>query len=129
MVATKVFLGFSVLVWLPYGAFCIFQPEYLAEVAGVGATTATGTTEIRAMYGGLQAGIGALCAFAFFRPSLVANVLLSLAFLTGGLAIARSIGFVLDWSSSGYTFGALGFEIINTLVAVFLARRHLKANA
>jgi hypothetical protein len=120
MRATKIFLGLSVAVWLPYGLYCVLSPEYLAEAAGVVATSATGTTEVRAMYGGLQAAIGALCLLALLRPPLQRSVLLSLCFLTGGLALARMLGLALDASGSGYTYGALGFEIVSTLVAAVL---------
>ena len=120
MRATKIFLGLSVAVWLPYGLFCLVSPGYLAEAAGVAATSATGTTEVRAMYGGLQAAIGALCLFALSRPAFQSPVLLVLCFLTGGLALARALGFALDGSASGYTYGALGFEFASTLAAAYL---------
>jgi hypothetical protein len=123
MTGTKIFLGISVLIWLPYGIFCALQPGYLAEVAGVVANSPTASTEIRAMYGGLQAGIGALCAFALMRPRFQLSALVALSFLTGGLALTRACGLIFDGSSSGYTHGALIFEIINTCVAVMLARK------
>jgi hypothetical protein len=129
MQATKIFLGVSVAVWLPYGLFCLVSPGYLAEAAGVAATSATGTTEVRAMYGGLQAAIGALCLFALARPALRSPVLLVLCFLTGGLALARAVGFALDGDGSGYTFGALGFETANTLVAAYLWNASSNAEA
>ena len=57
MLVIRLFLGFSAFVWLPYGIFCFLQPGYLTEAAGLGLTSATATTEVRAMYGGLQAGL------------------------------------------------------------------------
>jgi hypothetical protein len=122
MTATKLFLGFSVLLWLPYGLFCTFVPGYLGEVAGVLGESPTGATEIRAMYGGLQAGIGSLCLFALIRPAQIRNALVTLCFLTGGLFVARFIGFLIDQSASGYTYGTLIFESANTLVAFLLLR-------
>ena len=55
---TRLFLAANALLWLPYGLYCFLVPEFLAEAAAVSATTSTGTVELRAMYGGLQAGIG-----------------------------------------------------------------------
>jgi hypothetical protein len=129
MNGSKIFLGISVLIWLPYGIWCSIQPGYLAEVAGLVGSTATGTTEIRAMYGGLQAGIGALCLAALMRPQLVQPALVAICFLTGGLAAVRFIGLFVDSSASSYTVGALIFEIINTSVAVFFARKSLAESA
>lgn len=75
------------------------------------------------MYGGLQAGIGALCAFAILRDEHRHSVLLALVFLTGGLALARAIGLGFDGGGSAYTYGAICFETLNTVVAWVLARR------
>ena len=123
MNATKLFLGFNLVVWLPYGLFCLLQPTYLGEVAGVIGSTPTGTTEIRAMYGGLQTGIGVLALVALLRTEHVRGALLALLCLSGGLVLARITGFALDASSSGYTWGAIGFELFNTLCAGLLFRR------
>jgi hypothetical protein len=127
MLATRLFLGFSVLVWLPYGLFCVFQPGYLDEAAGLLARSPTGTTEIRAMYGGLQAAIGAFCLTALLRPTLRPTALLFVCYLTGGLFIARLLGLAMDGGGSGYTYGALGFELLSTLLAGVLSRREPEA--
>jgi hypothetical protein len=122
MNGTKIYLSLSVLLWLPYGLFCVFQPGYLAEIAGVVGSTPTGTTEIRAMYGGLQAGIGLMCVFALMRPNFVQPALTALCFLVGGLFLARLSGFLIDGSGSEYTYGTLVFESTYALAAGLLAR-------
>ena len=66
----RIFLALSGLVWFPYGVYLFFQPGYLADAAGIVSTTATGNIELRAMYGGLQAGIGALAFAGALRPAL-----------------------------------------------------------
>ena len=116
--ALQIFLGFSVLIWLPYALYCAVVTFYLGEVAGVVGSNPTGVTEIRSMYGGLQAGIGVFCALALLKPAFVRPALLMLCFLTGGLAVVRTLGLLLDASASGYTLGALGFEVVNTAVAI-----------
>jgi hypothetical protein len=123
--AARIFLGLSALIWLPYGIFCFFSPEFLAGEgsAGLVASTATGSTELRAMYGGLQVAIGALVGLAVFRPRLVQPALLMTAFLTTGLATARLTGALIDGGFSGYTFGGLGFEIVSACIAWWLLQR------
>lgn len=123
----KIFLGLSVLLWLPYGLFCIFTPEYLAEAAGVAATTATGTTEIRAMYGGLEAALGVLCVFALVRPEYAHTAATALCFVLAGLFLARFVGFVIDGSGSQYTYGTLVFESTYAVAAGFMARGSAQA--
>lgn len=121
--AARLFLGLSVVIWLPYGLFCFFQPGFLTEAAGLGLGSTTASTEVRAMYGGLQAGIGVLALAALFRPGLVRPALLAIAFLTGGLALGRIGGALLDGSTSGYTLGAIGFELFCVVTASLLQSR------
>ena len=123
--AARIFLGLSALIWLPYGILCFLTPEFLAGdgSAGLVAATATGSTELRAMYGGLQFAIGLLVGLAVFRPGLVQPALLMTAFLTSGLAVARLTGALIDGGFSGYTFGGLGFEILSASVAWWLLHR------
>jgi hypothetical protein len=121
--ATRIFLALSTLVWLPYGLYCLFRPESLADAAGVAFHSSTGSTELRAMYGGLEAALGALTGLALLRPSLVRPALVAVAFLTTGLAVARLLGVALDGGFSSYTAMALGLEIPSALVAWALLRR------
>ena len=57
---TREFLASSALVWLPYGLYCFAHPEALRAMAGIVIESPTASTELRAMYGGLQAGLGVL---------------------------------------------------------------------
>jgi hypothetical protein len=127
---TRIFLGASALIWLPYGLYCFFQPGYLAEVAGVTAASATAQTEIRAMYGGLQAAIGVLAGLAVFRESLRIPALTTLLFLCAGLGSFRLMGVALDGGLSAYTIGGLTLEFgLVALSAFFLGRTPAPATA
>lgn len=123
MIAVRLFLGFSALVWLPYGVYCFFDPSFLEQAAGIVGHSATAMTELRAMYGGLEAGIGTLCLCALFRRSLVQPALLMLCFICGGLALTRPAGLFLDGSASAYTFFALALEVPSAVIAILLARK------
>jgi hypothetical protein len=121
--AIKVFLGLSAAIWLPYGVFCFFQPEYLDGAAGLVLGSTTAATEVRAMYGGLQAGIGCLALLGLIRGELAKTALLALAFLTGGLVLARIAGALMAGDGSDYTLGAIGFESISVVCASWLYTR------
>jgi hypothetical protein len=128
--AARVFLAFAALVWLPYGLWCLADPGYLAGAAGVAFQSPTGSTELRAMYGGLQAGLGALALGGVLRPRLERPALLALGFQCAGLALARLGGVALDGPPSSYTATALVFEIGSAALAAFcLARSRGAANA
>jgi hypothetical protein len=123
----RIFLALTALVWLPYGIYCFFDPAYLAQTAGVAATSATGTIELRAMYGGLQAGIGAFALAAALRPALVGPALITSCFLFAGLAVTRLLAAIATGELSPYTAGALGLEWGSTALAVWLLRRRAAA--
>ncbi|UCE85657.1 MAG: DUF4345 family protein [Deltaproteobacteria bacterium] len=118
----QVFLGVSALLWLPYGLFCLLQPAFLDDVAGVAARTATGTVELRAMYGGLQAAIGALCGLGCVSPAWRGHALVALGFLTAGLGLARLAGVAAGGGLSAYTAGALILEFASAGLALAFAR-------
>jgi hypothetical protein len=103
--------------------FCFADPGFLAGAAGVAFQSPTGSTELRAMYGGLQAALGALALAGAARPPLARAALLALGSLTCGLALARLGGVALDGAPSAYTLAGLGFEITTAaLAALFLSR-------
>lgn len=122
-------LVFTAIVWLPYGIYCFFQPDALAEMAGVAATTPTGRTELRAMYGGVQMAIGLLALAALRRPELARGVFVAVAFLTAGLFTTRLVGAALDDGWSAYTGGGLFFEALSWSLAAAALRRGANARA
>lgn len=113
------------LLFFPYGVYCFLVPGFLAEAAGVAATTPTGSTELRAMYGGLQAGFGLLLLAAARDARLHLAAFAALAFLVPGLASTRLIGSFMDGGLSAYTAGALVFEFGITALAVPRLRQAL----
>lgn len=121
---TRLFLAANALLWLLYGLYCLAQPSFLAEAAGVVATSPTGITELRAMYGGLQAAIGALALVATFRHDLVRTALVALAFLAAGLFGGRLVGAFTDGWLSSYTVAALLLESTLTVLSIRLLRAH-----
>ena len=121
--STRIFLALEALVWLPYGLYCFAVPGYLLDAAGVSAATGTGTVELQAMYGGLQAGLGLLAALGALRAGLARPALLALLFTAGGLGVARLLAALLAGGFSGYTVFALGFEAVTAGVAAALLAR------
>lgn len=125
--AARIFLGVSALAWLPYGLFCLAKPSSLESIAGIAASTATGTVELRAMYGGLQVAIGVLCALGCASAAWRRNALTTLGILTAGLGLGRLAGVVAGGGLSSYTATALVFELACAGVAFTLARLDRRA--
>lgn len=110
-------------MWLPYGLLCLAKPSFLEGAAGVAATTATGTVELRAMYGGLQVAIGVLCLLGCISSSWQRNALTTLGMLTAGLGLARLAGVAAGGGLSSYTAAALAIESASTVLAFTFARK------
>lgn len=119
----RILLGLSALVWFGYGAFCFMQPGFLAGAAGVGASSATGTVELRAMYGGLQMAIGVLAAMGLMRRRFERTALLVIGVLCAGLGSARLIAAISVSDVSAYTGSAVGFELATAALVAWLLSR------
>jgi len=121
--AARILLGLSAVIWLPYGIYCFLRPESLAEAAAVAAGSPTGATELRAMYGGLQAAIGSTALAGALRADAQRFALQLLAIVTAGLGGARLLGALLDGAFSSYTIFALILEWGTLTLAALLLRR------
>lgn len=127
--AARIFLAIFGLFSLPYGLFCFLQPDFLADFAGVDSLSTTGTIELQAMYGGLQAGFGALALFGALRPAYAPTILLAIAFQCAGLGSFRLMGALGASEFSAYTTQGIAFELGSTLIAFFLWQAHRQTTA
>lgn len=120
--AARIFLAIFGFFSLPYGIYCFLQPGFLADFAGVAATSTTGTIELQAMYGGLQTGFGALALLGAARPALAPTILLATVFQCAGLGLFRLTGALMAGEVSAYTGQGIAFELGSTAIAFFLWR-------
>jgi hypothetical protein len=81
-----------------FGAACLVRPKTMLKHVDVKPTSAVGTTELRAMYGGMELGLGAFFAVALAKPDLTRPALLAQALALGTLAGARLAGILHDRS-------------------------------
>ena len=124
----RIFLIVAGLMWLAYGIYMLLAPGALATTAGVGALNTTGTIELRAMYGGLEGGVGLLALWGAFAPRLRRAGLAALAFTCTGLGATRLITALLAGEFSLYTRQGLCLEIPLSLIAIWLLVRELRAH-
>jgi hypothetical protein len=108
-----------------YGLVCVFSPEIVGESSGMELPGPSSLTEVVAMYGGLQMGIGLLFLSCAFRPARVEGGLRLMVVLLGSLALARTVG-LLAYGFSAYNVGALVYESLAALAA-FVAIKWLSA--
>ncbi|MDE0887533.1 MAG: DUF4345 family protein [Myxococcota bacterium] len=115
---SKPYLIVTLLVWLPWGLQCIFNTGNVADVIGVAGVDATGNTDIRVMYGGVQFAVGLMAALALYDGRHFEKVLWCLAFLGSCMALSRFYGLMIDDSGTLYTWGVLGYEAFAGISAI-----------
>lgn len=125
-----IYLWLNGLVFVGYGLACLWMPSLPAGYAGLELATSSGTVEVVAMYGGLQAGFGVLLIVGARDASRRGAILLALACVVGGLASARLIGMAVH-GPSDYNLGAFSYETLTALLALaaLRGRRHAEAAA
>lgn len=126
MVFSRIVLAFTGCMFAVYGLMCLVDPAAPAGYAGFELAQASGSTEVIAMYGGLQIGLGALLVAWAWRPHLVVPALVVILFCVGGLALGRVTGLVRN-GTDAYNLGAVGFEITTTIfaaIALQMERRY-----
>jgi len=109
MTFARILLGLNGILFLAYGLVCLVVPSVPADYAEMILPGPTASTEVSAMYGGLQAGVGGLLCWSAMRPERVAPGLLVLTVLLGGLALGRSYGLVTN-GTTAYNVGAVLYE-------------------
>lgn len=105
-------LWIAALVFTPYGLLCWYDPGIAASAPGLSILRGDGYAELGGMYGGFQTGVGVFCGLATRRRHWRAGALALLALGLGALWLARlSSAFAATQPVSGYTWGALAFEL------------------
>lgn len=110
------------LAFTPYGLLCLVDPELPAGYAGMALPDASARTEVAAMYGGLQIGLGLLFIALALRKQTVTIGLAVLMSVMGSLALGRLYG-LFAFGFSTYNFLAFLFEILSAVLAVVVLKR------
>ena len=127
---SKVILGLVGVAFSGYGILVLFSPDLIAEYIGYSLVGPDSRIELLAMYGGLELGFGLFCVAGVLKQSLTRPALLSIIFIVGGLAITRTVAFLVSNTEvTEYTHGALVFEIILTSLALIAYLKHNELSA
>tara|TARA_R110002167_G_scaffold70453_2_gene198640 strand:- start:33989 stop:34366 length:378 start_codon:yes stop_codon:yes gene_type:complete len=119
MMLGKAVLGISALAFIGYGLLSLVSPAIPAGFAGLQMSNGDAFAEVGSMYGGLQTGIGLFCALALFKPEFYRPGLMLLVLAIGALTFARLLSLLAAPDPvSVYSYGALGYELVTTLIAL-----------
>jgi len=119
----RIVLALNGLILAGYGLLCLFVPTTLTSAAGLGMESTVASTEVRAMYGGLELAIGVLFLLASVRESLLEPGLIAGVTVFTGLGVARALGIMLDGGPGAYNVVAVIYELVTAgLMLVGLGR-------
>lgn len=109
---TQVFLVGNSFFWLPWGLICLIWPRVWAGdvIPGMEVFTLSGgvaRTEVRAMYGGLQMGIGVFALVGAFRSKHRDSAFLFFLLVLTGLVLCRLGGMIAEGDSTYLSFSTV----------------------
>lgn len=126
--AQRIYLSILGAILLVVGVVALINPSGAAEAVGIAAIDIAGQSEIRAIYGGLPIGWGALLLAGLRYPNLAVAGLAFTALGGGGILLARFFS-ALSMGAAGFT-GAVTtlilVEVVMVAFAYILLRRVLQ---
>lgn len=121
MTGARFYITLNGIMFLVFGAWCLFAPEYTSTAIGYVLLGDKGVAEYTAVYGGLQAGIGMFYLLTLWLSGMDAGAILFSRCLYGGLVIARSYVLLTYGSMIGLGWMYFVLEIF-MLVGAFMVR-------
>ena len=103
------------------GLAYLLAPSQMLEAAGLSGN-ASGLTDARAVYGGLQLGLAAYLFWAVRSEDRIAHAVLLVAVTVSAVALCRVAGLIVDGDPTGFHMISLTFEVAAG-VAAFLGYR------
>ncbi len=106
-----------------FGLLFAAVPGVFTEMAGITATPA-GTTDLRAIYGGFQIGLGVFLIWCGRDPTRIDAGLVAFFLSVGAVGGTRLLGLFVDGEVDAFQLGSLAVEATTaSLVALALSRR------
>lgn len=108
MLAARLILGITAMVWICYGGWLFFDPKGLAYM-GYGLDNWSAIVEVQAMYGAAEFALGVFALMGILYPKRYMHPALMLWFMFySALVIGRVVG-IIQWDGSfGMAFGPEG---------------------
>jgi hypothetical protein len=110
-------------VFLALGLAFLVDPERMAAIVGIVARHPKPSTEVRAMYGGLEIGLGSFFLVASVRLRWIRAALAAQSLVLGSLCLGRLIGMALTNPSDRTMLSFALFEATGALIGLLAFRR------
>jgi hypothetical protein len=119
----RVVLALSAFPFALIGLGFLLAPQAMAARVDVSLGSTTADHDVRAVYGGLQLGCGALLAWGALRRAHVRAALVAQLVLYGGLVAARGVGWLLTGAPGGFGLWLHGLETLGLAAGAFALHR------
>ncbi len=96
MKKSKILLILGALIYFAFGFVFFINPDVITTMDGIILPDRPAANHIRAVYGGMEIGLGMLLIYFCFTKDGVKNGLIVLAFSIGVAALARLYGILFD---------------------------------
>jgi hypothetical protein len=116
MLFSRILLGLTGIAFAGYGLYCAYDLDMIVRLTGLAFRAPSAAVESRAMYGGLQTGLGLLFLNSAVNSRMTAYGLVAMVFVMGSLAVGRAFGISLD-GIDDYNKGAVIYEGTSALLA------------
>lgn len=124
-------LGLGALGFAIFGVQWLANPIAMAQPLGIVLTNGDATSDARAVYGGLEIGLGLFLAYSAWSPARRTQGLAAGALTLGGLGLARIAGVLVAPGGAGHTTDMLmitDLTGITLFTVAFLVSRRIDPN-
>lgn len=125
MNGAKIFISIIALVLLGFGIASLFWTQSVIGAAGISTVNATGISELRAFYGGLEIGLAIALFGAVADRWPLRTALMLIALIFGCVAIVRTVSAMTLGDTSTWTVVGVLFESATSLIAYWFMRNTL----
>ncbi len=120
----KALILLNAVVFLLFGLGFVFFPEVLSlYITDSTPTTTSGTTDMRATYGGISLGFALFLGITSRNSQMLSLGTKAIVLVVGGMAVGRTIGIIQDGSPNEMMYINLALEVLIVIIGLVLLSR------
>lgn len=121
---TRISLAITAAGFTGFGIAALIAPKWMLKKVDIRPRSNTGTVELRAMYGGMELGLGAFFGYCMTKDDFAKPALMAQIGSIGGLAAARVAGMIAS-PPRKIMYPVAAAEIAATAIAAVALKKEL----
>ncbi|MBL8018573.1 MAG: DUF4345 family protein [Leptospirales bacterium] len=122
VLARKSYLALNLAVYALFALGFFIAPVTLAGKIGITLQHSAALADLRAVYGGLSLGIGALIVLGLTQKTHTLSAVILCMLASAGLLLGRLVTMILDGPGDIYIYGSMALEVLAVILGVLLIR-------